>query len=44
MQEDFRMLPCGAIWNGLCEKNGVLPDGAWLFDCKDYEKRVTSRR
>ena len=44
MQEDFRMLPFGAIWNGFCEKNGVLPDGAWLFDCKDYEKRVTSRR
>ena len=44
MQEDFRMLPYGAIWNGLCERNGVLPDGAWLFDCKDYEKRVTSRR
>ena len=44
MQEDFRMLPFGAIWNGLCEKVGVLPDGAWLFDCKDYEKRVTSRR
>ena len=44
MKEDFRMLPFGAIWNGLCEKAGVLPDGAWLFDCKDYEKRVTSRR
>ena len=34
----------GAIWNGLCERNGILTDGAWLFDCKDYEKRVTSRR
>ena len=44
IQEDFRMLPFGAVWNGFCEKNGILPDGAWMFDCKDYEKNVTSKR
>ena len=44
MQEDFRMLPYGAIWNGLCEKNGVLPDGDWFADCREYEKKVTSKR
>lgn len=43
-QEDFRLLPYGAIWNRLCEENSIPCDIEWYNEVSDYEENVLARR
>ncbi len=43
-QEELKTQPMGDVWNYFCEKNGVLPDGEWFEQVREYEKTVLSSR
>lgn len=43
-QEDFRMLPFGAVWNRLCDENSVPRDIEWYSEVCDYEESVLADR
>lgn len=44
LMEQARALPWGAVWDELCERDGVPPAAKWLADVARYEKAVTSKR
>jgi len=44
LMEQARALPWGAVWDELCERDGVPPAARWLADVARYEKTVQSRR
>ena len=44
LQEDFKALPWGAVWDYYCEMNGLPTRGAWLGEIKQYEREVLSAR
>ena len=44
LMELTRSLPWGAVWDQLCEQDGVPPGADWLKDIARYEKAVTSKR
>jgi L-rhamnose isomerase len=44
LQEEFRMLPWGAVWDFHCLKNEIPVGEAWLAEIKRYEKDVLSGR
>jgi L-rhamnose isomerase len=44
LMEDFRLLPFGAVWNMLCEQEGVPAGTAWYDEVRKYEAEVTSKR
>jgi len=44
LQEEARMLPFGAVWDGYCERQGVPVGDAWLAEVKRYEKEVLLKR
>lgn len=44
LMENARALPWGAVWDELCERDGVPPAAKWLADVARYEKQVQSKR
>jgi L-rhamnose isomerase len=44
MQEDFKALPWGAVWDYYCTTAGVPARNAWLAEIKQYEHDVLSAR
>lgn len=44
LMENARALPWGAVWDELCERDGVPPGAKWLADVARYEKQVQSKR
>jgi len=44
LMEQTRALPWGAVWDELCERDGVAPASLWLKDVARYEKTVQSKR
>jgi L-rhamnose isomerase len=39
-----RSLPWGAVWDELCERDGVPPGAKWLGDVARHERTVQSKR
>ncbi|MEJ1974310.1 MAG: L-rhamnose isomerase [Lacunisphaera sp.] len=39
-----RQLPWGAVWDELCQRDGVPAGADWLADVSRYEKTVLSKR
>ena len=44
LMENAKALPWGAVWDELCERDGVPPGAKWLADVNRYEKQVQSKR
>ena len=44
MQEEFKALPWGAVWNHYCVSAGLPARGSWLADIKQYENDVQGKR
>jgi L-rhamnose isomerase len=42
--EEAKTLPFGAVWDMLCLRAGVPPDGGWMPKVEAYEKDVLARR
>jgi L-rhamnose isomerase len=42
--EAAKTLPCGAVWEMYCERQGVPGELEWLAEVKRYEKEVLSKR
>ena len=44
MQEEFKTLPFGAVWDYYCTKMEIPTGESWLDETKAYEKNVLSKR
>jgi L-rhamnose isomerase len=44
LQEDYKALPFGPVWDMYCLKQGVPVENEWLDEVKQYEKDVLSKR
>lgn len=44
LQEEFKSLPVGAVWDHYCEVEQVLPAAEWIAEVKRYERDVLSKR
>ena len=44
MQEEFKTLPLGAVWDYYCTKQNVPAGHDWLNEVRDYERNVTNSR
>jgi len=44
MMEEFKSMPFGAVWDMLCEKDGVPVGTDWIVEMEKYEKQVQSKR
>jgi L-rhamnose isomerase len=44
MQEEFKALPWGAVWDHYCARAGLTDRGSWLAEIKQYENDVLSAR
>jgi L-rhamnose isomerase len=44
LQEEAKVLPCGAVWDFFCETQGVPVGETWLAEVKRYEQSVLARR
>ncbi|HLQ45633.1 MAG TPA: L-rhamnose isomerase, partial [Planctomycetaceae bacterium] len=44
LQEDFKSLPVGAVWDNYCLQHNVPVGRAWLENIQQYERHVLSRR
>lgn len=44
LQEEFKALPWGAVWDYHCARAGMPPRDAWLSEIRQYEKDVLSLR
>jgi L-rhamnose isomerase len=44
LQEEFKSLPAGAVWDYYCEMQGVPAGVAWLPEIKHYERNVLRHR
>jgi L-rhamnose isomerase len=44
LMEEARTLPCGAVWDFHCLKQGAPVGDAWLAEVKRYEAAVLSQR
>jgi L-rhamnose isomerase len=42
--EELKTMPFGAVWDELCEKDGVPATNAWMKDVTKYEKAVLAKR
>ena len=40
LTEELKTFPFGAVWDYLCEKNGVPSREKWLIPVREYEKKV----
>ena len=44
LQEEFKTLPWGAVWDQYCASAGMPPRDAWLAEIRAYEKDVLALR
>ena len=44
IQEGFKTLPFGAVWNEFCAREGVPDDFSWLDTVMEYERDVLLKR
>jgi L-rhamnose isomerase len=44
LQEEFKTLPWGAVWDYYCARAGMAPRDAWLSEIRQYEQGVLSSR
>jgi L-rhamnose isomerase len=44
LMEHAKALPWGAVWDELCERDGVPAGADWLREVSRYERRVLSKR
>ena len=44
LQEEFKSLPWGAVWDYYCARAGMPPRDAWLSDIRQYEHDVLALR
>jgi L-rhamnose isomerase len=44
LQEEFKSLPFGAVWDMYCVKNGVPAGAAWVDEVNSYEEKVLAKR
>ena len=44
LQEEFKTLPAGAVWDHYCATRGVPVGAAWLREVKTYEVDVLAAR
>jgi L-rhamnose isomerase len=44
LQEEYKMLPVGAVWDYYCLKAGVPVGTDWLTAVRKYEKTVLAKR
>jgi L-rhamnose isomerase len=44
LMENARALPWGAVWDELCERDGVPRGAKWLADVARHERQVQSKR
>jgi len=44
LQEEFKTLPFGAVWDYYCATKDVPVGPCWLSEVKQYESSVLSRR
>jgi L-rhamnose isomerase len=44
LQEEFKMLPVGAVWDHYCATRDVPAGAGWIAEVKAYERDVLSRR
>jgi L-rhamnose isomerase len=44
LQEEYKTLPVGLVWDHYCEKMGAPAGAAWLEEVRGYEKGVLSKR
>ena len=44
MQEEFKTLPFGEVWEEYCRSCGVVAGAEWFDDVVDYEKNVLAAR
>ena len=44
LMEQAKALPWGAVWDELCEREGVPAGADWLRDVARHEKAVLSKR
>jgi L-rhamnose isomerase len=44
LQEEFKSLPWGAVWDHYCARAGMPPRDAWLSDIRQYEHDVLALR
>ncbi|MCL1856664.1 MAG: L-rhamnose isomerase [Kiritimatiellaeota bacterium] len=44
LQEDFRLLPFGAVWHALCDRADAPQDIHWLKEIAQYAATVLSKR
>lgn len=42
--EHAKALPFGAVWDHLCEEQGVPPGAQWIADIRHYEETLLSKR
>ena len=42
--EQAKAMPWGAVWDELCERDGVPTGATWLKDVARYERTVQSKR
>ena len=44
LQEEFKTLPVGAVWDYYCTTKSTPPASDWLCEIKKYESSVLSQR
>jgi L-rhamnose isomerase len=44
MQEEYKTLPFGEVWEEYCRQCGVPADGEWFATVKAYEDEVLVKR
>ena len=44
LMDEMKTMPFGAVWEHLCEKDGVAPDHAWMPRIRIYENKVQRLR
>ena len=44
LQEEFKALPWGAVWDYYCTSAGLPKRASWLAEIKQYESDVLSAR
>jgi L-rhamnose isomerase len=42
--EELKTMPFGAVWDALCERDGVPATNEWMKSVAQYERRVLARR
>ncbi|NKB72123.1 MAG: L-rhamnose isomerase [Candidatus Latescibacteria bacterium] len=44
LMEEFKLMPFGAVWDMLCQRDSVPPASAWLPEVEAYEARILGER